>query len=463
MKRVFIGLFCLSVSCSIFLSAGCGGSGAKSLAQALALVESGDYAEATPLLEKAAEEFPESASAWCNLGVCYLAQDRANDAISALRKGVDLASGSAEAYEYLGRAYLAAGSLDDAREVLVTANTIEPGNPRILTAIGVVEMKAGKLKAAFASTMDALDIDSAYAPALYNIAVLYRDQLKNKQLAEKFFRRFLAAAPSDPRASEAQAFLNPQAAVRESPAKGLVEKAKRHMQDEDYDAAIVALTEAIKKDPGYSEAVWNMAILADHIMGDTRRGADYYEEFRTKFPNDKRSPQAKRRAEELREALAKAASQSSARPETPSDSAAIQSAAQALAAGVEWQEKGDPAKAEEFYKKAIEIDGSMTEAFYNLGVLYYKTKNLEGARAALGTAVTLKEEYINARYMLAAAQYELGDKAGAAQNLNTVLIKEPDFAKAHYLLGVILAENKQLKASKIHFDRYALLTGRNAR
>ena len=429
---------------------------------ALELVKAGKYADAIPLLEKIVENSPESATAWCNLGVCYLKEERMDDAVNALRKGVDLASGKPEAYEFLGSACLAAGKLDDAKDALMTANTISPGNPRILTALGAAELKAGKIKPAFAHTMEALDRDSAYAPALYNMAVIYRDSLKNNALAAKFFRRFLAAAPSDPRASEARGFLDPQASAQESPAKALVEKAKRHMNEEDYDMALVALREALKKDPGYADAVWNMAILADNILGDSKEAFRSYEDFRKKFPNDKRSQQARQRAGELKAQLANSQTAPSEEPkqaEIQADPGMVSKAGDALAAGAAWQAKGDSAKAEAFFRRAIELDGSMAAAFYDLGVLYYRARNLDGAKAALEAAVELDKDYSNARYMLANAQYSLGDRISAAENLSMVLQQQPDFARAHYLLGTILAEEKELEASKVHFDLYAQLTG----
>ncbi len=460
MNKAFFRVLTTGIACLMLLAAGCGGS-AGSLTAALALVEEGKYGEAVPLLEKATRSSPDSATAWCNLGVCYLEQGKTGEAVDALRKAVGLASGSSAAYEYLAHAYVEAGKLDDAREALATADTIDPGNPRILTALGMIEMKAGNLKQAFASTMEALDKDSSYPPALYNIAVLYRDKLNNSKLAEKFFRRFLTAAPSDPRAAEARDFLDPQASVRESPAKGLVEKAKRHMDNDDYDTALVILRDALKKDPGYPDAVWNMAVLSDHVLGNADEAAGFYADFRAKFPNDARSEQAQRRADAIKAELARtAAAVAAAVKAAPSDPVQVTSAPDALAAGALWQKKGDLAKAEAFYKKAIELDETMAEAFSNLGLIYFKSRNYEGARTALASAVDLKSDYTDARYVLANSQYRLGDKAGAVDNLNHILLKQPDFADAHYLMGQILREEKQLAAAKIHLDRHASLTGR---
>ena len=38
--------------------------------------------------------------------------------------------------------------------------------------------------------------------------------------------------------------------------------------------------------------------------------------------------------------------------------------------------------------------------------------------------------------------------------------KDPDFAPAHYLMGLLLRDENQLAAAKIHLDRHANLTGR---
>lgn len=463
MSKAFLRL-CVLLLCGLMIvpTVGCN-SKSRVLSRALALIKTGDFDGALPLLETVTGVAPDNATAWSNLGVCYLQAGKYDDAIKALRKGVDLASGSPLAYEYLGLAYQKAGQLDDARDVLVTANQIGPGNPRVLTLLGVVEMKAGNIKPAFAYTMEALDLDSAYAPALYNIAVMYRDKLKNRTLAERFFRRFLAAAPSDPRAEEARGFLNPETTSRESPVKGLVEKAKRAMEQEEYAVAMVALKEALARDPDYAEAVWHMAILSDHVLKDTETALAYYSDFTKKFPNDNRSKQAGRRSADLAAELARhepAGKESVKPPELLVDAAQAETAKDALAVGYKWHKKGDLGKAEHFYKRAIELDGSMAVAFNNLGLVYTKNKNLEAAKSALTSAVTLKPDYTEARYMLACTQHESGDDVAALQNLSVVLREKPDMAQAHYLLGVILNNKKQLEASKIHFERYAQLTGK---
>ena len=463
MTKAFFRL-CVLFLCGLMIVpiVGCNSQGG-SLSHALDLLEEGSFADAVPLLERVTSADPGNATAWCNLGVCYLETGKIDEAVKALRKGVDLASGNPEAYEYLGVAYLRAGQLDEARDVLVTANQIAPGSPRVLTSLGVVEMKAGNLKPSFAYTMEALDYDAAYAPALYNIAVLYRDEVKNTKLAERFFRRFLTAAPSDPRAEEARGFLNPETAKSESPAKGLVEKAKRAIEQEEYNIALVALKDALSKDPGYAEAVWYMAILSDHVLDDFETAVAYYSEFKKKFPSDNRSQQAGRRSADLAAELARkntAVVEADKVPELLVDPAEAETAKAALTAGYKWHKKGELVNAEVFYKRAIELDGSMVVAFHNLGLVYAKTKNTEGARAAFASAVTLKPDYTEARYMLARMQHDLGDDVGALQNLNIVLHAKPDLAQAHYLLGVILHNKKHLEASKIHFERYAELTGK---
>jgi len=466
MNRTFHRLFLFSLCCLLIVSAlGCGGKGG-SLAQALKLMEADACADAIPLLEAASISTPGSATVWCNLGVCYLQAGKAEEAIRALRKGVDLASGKPEAYEYLGRAYLAAGQYNDARDILVTANTIGPGSPRILTALGVVEMKAGNMKPSFSYTMEALDFDDGYAPALYNMAVLYRDKVKNKNLAERFFRRFLSAAPSDPRAEEARGFLSPEEASNDGPAKGLVEKAKRDIENEDYDGALVALKEALIKDPGYEEAVWHMATLSDHVLNDPLKALRYYSDFKSKFPNDKRSQQAGRKCEEIRATLAQAErvkKETAKSDDLAFDPEQVAEAQDALDAGCKWQQKGDAAKAESFYRRAIELDARMATAYNNLGILYLASENFEGAKTALSTALQLNPDYVDSLYMLARAQHDTGDQVRAVKNLNSVLLKRPDFAKAHYLLGVILNEEKQLEAAKIHFERYAQLADKDVR
>lgn len=465
MRTVSITKSAVLVVMSAFLAAGCGRSGGESLEKGLSLVKNGQYAEAIPLLEGASRNSPDNAALWCNLGLCYWQSGRMDEALKALRKGVDLASGSPEAYEYLGLAYIDAGSFEDARSVLVTANQIDPDNVRIITALGVVEMKTDRNKEAFRCFMGALDRDGEYAPAIYNLAVLYRDKLKNKALAEKFFRRFLAVAPSDPRAPEARAFLDPGSAAVESPAKPLVEKVKRAMSAEDYDAAIAAAREAVEKDPEYAEALWHLAVLTDQVLKDASGALSCYRNFAAKFPEDKRSGQAVSRSSALESDLAIAnkirEKSSIVTVDQLRDPVQAARAEDAFEAGCAWQKKNDPRRAMEFYRRAIELNGQMVEAMNNLGLLYLAEKKYDKAEDVFSQAVTVDAGYADAKYMLAFVQHIQGNRPGAMSKLEDVLRSDPDSANAHYLMGVVLAEENQLEASKVHFDLYAELKDGN--
>lgn len=445
---------------------GCGGRDG-SLIKALELVEQGNYEQALPVLESVSSRHSDNPSYWCNIGLCYWQTGDIEKAIEALRKGVDLASGSPQAYEYLGRAYIDAGMWTEAREVLLTANQIGPGSASTLTALGIAEMKSGRVKEAYVCFTEALVCETEYPPALYNLAVLYRDRIKNPQLAERFFRRFIAAAPSDARAAEARSFLNPEGARNDSPAKPFVEKAKRFIESEEYDSALVALKEALVKDPGDPEAVWHMASLSDHILGDAPGAAAYYDDFKSKFPNDKRSTQAERRSQDLKDSVAKsrriAEQTAKVVPMLPDDTAQVAEAREAFSAAYGWQEKGDKLKAAAFYKRAVELDVTMAESFYNLGLIYFSDRNLADARDVFARSVALDPGCHDARYMLARTQLEMGDSIAAVDNLNAVVRDRPAFAGAHYLLGVIMAGEKQLDAAMIHFERFAQLTGQTVR
>lgn len=63
------------------------------------------WTEAQALLEKVTAEEPDNAAAWRSLGLCYLAQQRPEPAVTALEKAVSLEPDNAESHLQLGHAY----------------------------------------------------------------------------------------------------------------------------------------------------------------------------------------------------------------------------------------------------------------------------------------------------------------------------------------------------------------------
>lgn len=118
-----------------------------------ALIRRERYAEAIPLMERAAARFPDSAAAWVLLGAARHAQGAMGPAVAAYRRAVRLDPAASDPAIKLAAAYVARG--DDARALRVldraVARVAEPlGIQFFYEYLGRLYLDAGKLREATA-------------------------------------------------------------------------------------------------------------------------------------------------------------------------------------------------------------------------------------------------------------------------------------------------------------------------
>jgi len=104
--------------------------------------------------------------------------------------------------------YLDCGDYKHAREELVEAVRIDPNDAEAEVALGVAARGAGRLDEARRAYERALDIEEDYAPALFNLGVLYMDFDKDKAKAKTFLTQYAQSGDAtDAKKQEAEARL----------------------------------------------------------------------------------------------------------------------------------------------------------------------------------------------------------------------------------------------------------------
>ena len=96
------------------------------LAHALEAVERADFPDAISLLEELVLEDSQNASAWSQLGVCYLETQRPADALEALTRAASAAPSDAQTHYLLGNACGSMGQLDRAADCYRRALELDP-------------------------------------------------------------------------------------------------------------------------------------------------------------------------------------------------------------------------------------------------------------------------------------------------------------------------------------------------
>lgn len=93
-------------------------------------------------------------------------------------------------------------------------------------------------------------------------------------------------------------------------------------------------------------------------------------------------------------------------------------------------------RAEELYRKALELDDGLVEAWVNLGGALLLKWDFKGCLEANQQAVARQEDCLLAHYNMGQAYLYLGDAEGVVRCYRRVLELDPRHAAGHYYLAV---------------------------
>jgi tetratricopeptide (TPR) repeat protein len=125
--------------------------------------------------------------------------------------------------------------------------------------------------------------------------------------------------------------------------------------------------------------------------------------------------------------------------------------------GCDAEDRGDDRTAQECYRRALDLDGSLAAAHTNLGNIHFRRGDRERARACFELALELEPTQPEARYNLGNLLDDLGDTEQAIAELRRVTATHPEFADAHYNLGLLLARVGGYAQAQKHLETYLRL------
>ena len=190
-------VFCL---CAVALVCGCGSrSGLGAAKKGMAAFREGRYEKAIAHFTAATERISNSPELYYHLGLAHLERGNLEPAQEAFRVALDLDPGEGEA-NILGALGQVAFRQQDYTNALVSleralAAARDDGTAvRVLTAMGAVEACRQNPALASLHYLRALRLDRMYAPAYYNLAVLYQDQCGLYEEARDCLGMFMSVA-----------------------------------------------------------------------------------------------------------------------------------------------------------------------------------------------------------------------------------------------------------------------------
>ncbi len=192
------------------------------LTKGLALMRDGTFEEARDSLISATATHTNSLTAFCNLGLTYWKLGDNAAATVALTRAVELSQGDLRPVEFLAYLLIENDNPTGAHQMLTD---IEAPTAATLSLMALAAYKAGSSDLARSHLGRALEIDNNYPPALYNLALLCRDDYNMPREALVHYKRFQSAAPNDRRAAETpQAFIGMGPPPEEPPDQEVVEE-----------------------------------------------------------------------------------------------------------------------------------------------------------------------------------------------------------------------------------------------
>jgi tetratricopeptide (TPR) repeat protein len=114
---------------------------------------------------------------------------------------------------------------------------------------------------------------------------------------------------------------------------------------------------------------------------------------------------------------------------------------------------GRLAAAEQAGRRAVEVDGSLPQAWNNLGIILYDARKLEESRAALERAVELAPESAAASNNLGNTLWQLRALPQACERYRRAVELDSEFAQAHSNLAAVLEEMGRHKEALVEAER----------
>lgn len=114
-------------------------------------------------------------------------------------------------------------------------------------------------------------------------------------------------------------------------------------------------------------------------------------------------------------------------------------------------------RAEAAYRRSIELDPTLANAYTNLGNLLFRRGKSSDAESYYLRALQIDPEQPEAFYNLGFMLYDRGDLPASVLNFRRALRSDPSFADAHFNLAMALTELGQRDDARQHWHTYLRL------
>jgi tetratricopeptide (TPR) repeat protein len=154
----------------------------------------GQDQKALEYFKKAAENDPNSTTAWYGLGYCYAGQNSSTDAIAAYQQAIQTNPTNAISYFHLGNYLHKLGRYDEAIEAFKQVVSIDPEFEEAYFNLGIIYLEAGRLEEGKEAFQNVVRINPESKTGHYSIAVTYT-KLGRYQEAVEAYKKAIRIQP----------------------------------------------------------------------------------------------------------------------------------------------------------------------------------------------------------------------------------------------------------------------------
>jgi superkiller protein 3 len=396
------------------------------LALARGLMDLGRLEEALDVLESEEEAGGYEATFRFNRGLIHQRQDRTAQAEADYREALKLRPTYYEAAFNLGSLYLSRDENGEAISALVTGS-------RTLYNLAIAYTRVGMYSNAEQAYIESINLVPQNLKARINLAQVYREYLDRPLEAEKVYNEVLKL---DNRYAPAYYGL------------GLL-----RLKEGERSQALSLLEKSIAYDPTHDKSRKQLAVLLFE-EGDLRRARsqlNWMIENSSDLPGAYfylgRIEYSERNLEKAAESYRNAFEQSGGTHLESLNNL-----------GITLKELGQSSRAEETFRKALEIQPDYANAFYNLGLLYLEEESYSEAQAVFEAAVASDPEFEEAWYNLGIVYGTRGSAYQAIEAYESALRLQPAMTKARLNLAVQYRKTDQIEKA---VEQYKLLLSIN--
>ncbi|MGA2737257.1 MAG: tetratricopeptide repeat protein [Bryobacteraceae bacterium] len=155
-----------------------------------------DYPGAIRTLQQIVDQFPAETEAYTRLARLLYGEERPQETIAVVRRGLAAGPESGDLYNVLGICYLGLGRYDEAIAAHQRYAQLAPAEPNAHDSLGMSFQQAGRYESAAAEYNAALSLDPEFEPAIIHLGDVYFQQGRYRDALGQY-QRYIQVTGSD--------------------------------------------------------------------------------------------------------------------------------------------------------------------------------------------------------------------------------------------------------------------------